>query len=219
MTDVSAPAAVLPRRTERLLLRPLRRGDEADVLAYRSRADVVRYMPTQPLQPADAPAFITERAAATQITADEDKIILAVEYDGHVIGDLLVRAGQLAGRQAEIGWALHPGYHGRGLATEAAHELLVLAFADLRMHRVFAQLDPRNGASARLCVRLGMRREAYFREDIWFKGEWGDTAVYALLAAEWRGDRPRRPTSEGLGVRAEHVDRVQSGGRGGNGVG
>jgi RimJ/RimL family protein N-acetyltransferase len=103
-----------------------------------------------------------------------------------VIGDLLVQAGQLADRQAEIGWVLNPAYHGRGLATEAARELLVLAFAELRMHRVWAQLDPRNDASVRLCERLGMRREAYFREDIWFKGEWGDTAVYALLAAEWQ---------------------------------
>jgi RimJ/RimL family protein N-acetyltransferase len=31
-----------------------------------------------------------------------------------------------------------------------------------------------------------MRREGHFRQDMWFKGEWGDTAVYALLAAEWR---------------------------------
>jgi RimJ/RimL family protein N-acetyltransferase len=204
MTEVVAPAAVLPRRTERLLLRPFRRGDEADVLAYRSRADVVRYMPAEPLKPDEAAAFITERAAATQITADEDKIILAVEHDGHVIGDLLVRAGKLADRQAEIGWALNPGYHGRGLATEAARELLVMAFADLRMHRVWAQLDPRNDASVRLCERLGMRREAYFREDIWFKGEWGDTAVYALLAAEWRA-----PTCEPgqVGDLDVHADR------------
>ena len=186
MTEAPVSAAVLPRRTERLVLRPFRHGDEADVLAYRSRPDVVRYMPADPLQPSGAPAFITERIAATRITADEDKIILAVEHEGRVIGDLLVRAGQLADRQAEIGWALNPDYHGRGLATEAARELLVLAFTDLRMHRVFAQLDPRNVASARLCERLGMRREAYFREDIWFKGEWGDTAVYALLDAEWR---------------------------------
>jgi RimJ/RimL family protein N-acetyltransferase len=102
-----------------------------------------------------------------------------------VTGALLVKSGQMADRQAESGWAFNPDFHGRGLATEAARELLVLAFADLGMHRVFAQLDPRNAASARLCERLGMRREAYFREDIWFKGEWGDTAVYALLAADW----------------------------------
>ena len=182
----ASTAALLPRRTERLLLRPFRRGDEADALAYRGLADVVRYMPTEPLQASGAAGFIDERAAAAQIKADQDKIVLAIEHDGHVIGDLLLGAGRLADRQAEIGWALHPRYHGRGLAAEAARELLVLAFAGLGMHRVFAQLDSRNAASARLCERLGMRREAYFREDIWFKGEWGDTAVYALLAAEWR---------------------------------
>ena len=185
MTEVTVSGAVLPRRTERLLLRPLRHGDEPDVLAYRSRPDVIRYMPAEPLRPSDARDFVAERIPAVQIKTDDDKIILAVEHEGRVIGDFLVKAGQMADRQAEIGWAFNPDFHGRGFATEAARELLVLAFADLGMHRVFAQLDPRNAASARLCERLGMRREAYFREDIWFKGEWGDTAVYALLGAEW----------------------------------
>jgi RimJ/RimL family protein N-acetyltransferase len=184
---VAAPA--LPRRTDRLVLRPFREGDEPDVLAYRSRLDVVRYMPTDPLRPARAGAFIAERLAATRIAADEGKIILAVELDGRVIGDVLVKAGKLADRQAEIGWAFNPQFHGRGLATEAARELLVMAFGELDMHRAWAQLDPRNAASARLCERLGMRREAYFREDIWFKAEWGDTAIYALLAAEWHASR------------------------------
>ncbi len=190
MPEAAATPALLPRRTERLLLRPFRHGDEADVLAYRSRADVVRFMPAEPLRADGAAAFIAERLQATTIAADEDKIILAVEHDGTVIGDLLVKAGQLADRQAEIGWAFNPDYHGRGFATEAARELLALAFTGLDMHRVWAQLDPRNSASSRLCERLGMRREAYFREDMWFKGEWGDTAVYALLDSEWRAGQP-----------------------------
>ena len=177
---------ILPRRTERLVLRPFRHGDEHDVLAYRSREDVVRYMPTDPLRDDAAQAFIAERLTATQIAADNDRIILAVEHEGQVIGDVLIKASLMADRQAEIGWAFSPDFHGRGLATEAARELLALAFGDLAMHRAWAQLDPRNAASARLCERLGMRHEAYFRQDMWFKGEWGDTAVYALLAAEWR---------------------------------
>jgi RimJ/RimL family protein N-acetyltransferase len=177
---------ILPRRTERLVLRPFRHGDKRDVLAYRGREDVVRYMPTDPLRDDAAEAFIAERLTATQIAADNDRIILGVERDGQVIGDVLIKAGQMADRQAEIGWAFNPDFHGRGLATEAARELLALAFGDLAMHRAWAQLDPRNTASARLCERLGMRQEAYFREDMWFKGAWGDTAIYALLAAEWR---------------------------------
>jgi RimJ/RimL family protein N-acetyltransferase len=31
-----------------------------------------------------------------------------------------------------------------------------------------------------------MSKEAHFREDLWFKGEWADTGVYAILDREWR---------------------------------
>jgi RimJ/RimL family protein N-acetyltransferase len=30
-----------------------------------------------------------------------------------------------------------------------------------------------------------MREEGYFTEDTWFKGEWGDTSIFAILAREW----------------------------------
>jgi RimJ/RimL family protein N-acetyltransferase len=32
-----------------------------------------------------------------------------------------------------------------------------------------------------------MRREALHLEDEWFKGEWSDTLVYAMLVHEWQG--------------------------------
>jgi RimJ/RimL family protein N-acetyltransferase len=176
---------LLPRRTARLVLRPFRAGDEADALAYRGRADVCRYIPAHPLEPADAGQFIAERARATTIAADGDAIILAIEHAGGVIGDVMVKAGPLADRQAEVGWSLHPAHQGHGYATEAARNVIEMAFTELGMHRAWAQLDPRNAASGRVCERLGMRQEAHFREDIWFKGEWGDTLVYAILASEW----------------------------------
>ncbi len=188
MTETSALPRPprLPRHTDRLVLRPLRHGDEADVLAYRRRADVCRYMPASPLDDISVRTFIADRTGATKIAADNDFIALAVTHHDHVIGDVMIRAGQLADRQAEIGWVLNPGYQGRGFATEAARELIEVAFSELRMHRAWAQLDPRNVASARVCERLGMRQEAHLRHDIWFKGEWGDTAIYAMLADEWR---------------------------------
>jgi aminoglycoside 6'-N-acetyltransferase len=63
--------------------------------------------------------------------------------------------------------------------------VLDVAFGTLGLHRVQANLDPRKTASAALCERLGMREEAHFVEDLWFKGEWGDTVIYALLDREW----------------------------------
>ena len=63
--------------------------------------------------------------------------------------------------------------------------MLDYAFGVLKLHRVRAELDPRNTGSVALCLRLGMREEAHFVEDMWFKGEWGDTGVYAILDREW----------------------------------
>ncbi len=181
--------AMLPRRTERLVLRALQYGDEKDLLDYRSRADVCRYIPSDPLTEATVTDFITERMELTQISGDGDRLILAVELagTGQVIGDLLVRGGQVADRQTEIGWVLHPGFRGQGYATEAARDLIKLSFTDLQMHRVWAQLDPRNVASAKVCERLGMVHEAHLRESMWFKGEWTDTSIYAVLRSEWSG--------------------------------
>jgi RimJ/RimL family protein N-acetyltransferase len=30
-----------------------------------------------------------------------------------------------------------------------------------------------------------MREEAFFVKDLWFKGEWADTGMYAILLDEW----------------------------------
>lgn len=177
-------------RTERLVLRPFRFGDEADVLAYRSRPEVCRYIPADPLTEASAPDFIADRIKAVRIEADGDRMVFAVELDGLVIGDVLVRTAALADRQAEIGWVLNPDFHGRGYATEAAAELVRFSFDELGMHRVWAQLDPRNTASARVCERLDMRHEAHLRQDMWLKGEWTDSAIYAILEQDWRESAP-----------------------------
>ena len=34
-----------------------------------------------------------------------------------------------------------------------------------------------------------MRHEAHHLQDMWFKGGWADTDVYAILAAEWHARR------------------------------
>ena len=187
MTESPATEVLALRRTERLVLRPFRRGDEAAVLAYRQRADVCRYIPADPMTEAGAASFVTDRMNASRIAADGDRMVFAVDLDGQVIGDVLVRVGQLSDRQAELGWVFNPEFHGQGYATEAARDLIALAFGPLRMHRVWAQLDPRNEASARVCERLGMRYEAHLRQDMWLKGEWTDSVIYAILESEWRG--------------------------------
>jgi RimJ/RimL family protein N-acetyltransferase len=57
---------------------------------------------------------------------------------------------------------------------------------------MWADCDPRNPASARVMEKLGMRQEAHFRENSFYKGEWCDSLIYAMLDREWRALPPGR---------------------------
>jgi RimJ/RimL family protein N-acetyltransferase len=173
--------------TERLVLRPFATTDADDLYAYQSREDVVRYLPWPLRDRAESAKHLAERMTRTSLERDGDYLVLAMELPeaGRVIGDLTLFLRSIENAQAEIGWVLHPEFQGAGYAREGAAALIDLAFAVLGSHRVYATLDPRNESSARLCDRLGMRREAHFVQDEFFKGEWADTTVHAILADEW----------------------------------
>ncbi|SIN45057.1 Protein N-acetyltransferase, RimJ/RimL family [Micromonospora cremea] len=175
----------MQRATDRLLLRPLRHGDEKDILAYRSRQDVCRYLTNDPLDESSVEAFVAARTSATHIAKDGDRILLAVELEGRVIGDVRFRAGKLRDRQGEVGWVFNPDFHGRGYATEAARDLVRLAFEDLGMHRVWAQLDRGKAPRPAYANAWGMPQEGHLREHSWLRGKWGDLVIYGILEDEW----------------------------------
>lgn len=180
MTDLR-----LPIDTERLRLRAHRPGDLEPLYDYYADPDVCRYLPWGPWTRADAEEHLRKRLERTGIVGPDSSLALVVEHDGRLVGDVVVWPADETLERGEVGWAFHPSVAGRGYATEAVRALLGVAFGTYRMRRVYAQLDARNTASARLCERVGMRREAHLREDYWSKGEWSDTLVYGMLAAEW----------------------------------
>ena len=190
MPDVHLPYDFAgPLRTERLLLRTMTVADVDDIHVYQSREDVCRYLPFEPRTRDQVVEKVTQFSTAVTLRADNDYWQLAIEEaagPGRVIGDVYFTIKSVANATGEIGWTLHPDFAGRGYMTEGASAVLDIAFEPIGLHRVFANLDPRNDASAALCERLGMRREAHFVEDLWFKGDWADTAIYAILDREWR---------------------------------
>jgi RimJ/RimL family protein N-acetyltransferase len=190
MADALRPR--YPIRTERLLLRPLTPADTDALLAYRSRADVCRYLPFEPMTPEVVAARLAGDWARHELTDEGQAITLGIESTdgGELVGDLVLFWRSRAHAGGEIGWVLHPEHTNRGYATEAATALLDLAFGDLGLHRVVARLDERNEPSARLARRLGMREEARLVENELFKGEWSTELDFAILAAEGRARSP-----------------------------
>lgn len=176
----------LPIETERLCLRAFTRGDVDAVFAYRGREDVARYLSDEPMSRQTCAEIVALRTTQTHWAEEGDRLVLAVERqsDHCMIGEVSLTLRSLAARQGELGYVFHPHAQGQGLATEAARALLLLGFGAGGLHRIYARCDARNAPSWRLMERLGMRREAHFRDHALFKGDWDEEFVYALLETE-----------------------------------
>jgi RimJ/RimL family protein N-acetyltransferase len=177
-----------PLMTPRLLLRPYTMNDLEALYDLQSRPEVTRYLYFGSRDREQARVALHTKIAATALKEEGDSLLPAVVHreTGAVIGDVMLRWTSREHRQGEIGYILHPDHHGHGYATEAAEVMLRLGFEELGLHRVVGRLDGRNGASARVLERLGMRREAHFVQNEFVKGEWTDEIVYAMLQEQWR---------------------------------
>jgi RimJ/RimL family protein N-acetyltransferase len=179
-------APALPIRTERLVLRAAAPPDLPAMLRYYGDPEVVRHLLHDVLDEALVAEKLEKFRANTAPSRIGDALTLVVEHDGQVVGDLMLRL-TLGDPPSvgEIGWVSDPVHGGKGFMTEAARAVIDLGFGHFGLHRIFAQLDARNTSSARLCERLGMTKEAEFRQDFWSKGEWTDSVHYGLLRDEW----------------------------------
>src|SRR5690606_29407092 len=184
---VSLPWEFHPVQGDRVRL-DLLRDDDLDALhAIQSDPEVCRYLLYEPRTRGEVARRLAEDSAATRLEKVDDYLQPAIrDGAGMLLGTMYLRLTSVEDLTAEIGWLLAPQHQGRGYAREAAALVLDLAFGELGLHRVYAELDPRNDASVALCERLGMRHEAHFVEHMMFKGEWADTGVYGILAREWQ---------------------------------
>lgn len=180
-----------PVRTERLLLRPLTAHDADALLAYRSRPDVCRYVPFEPMTREVIKERISSQWTRSELTDEGQALTLGVvvaETD-ELVGDVVLFWHSRLHAGGELGYVVNPDFGGRGFATEAARAVLRLGFEELGLHRLVARVDERNDASARLARRLGMRQEARLVHNEFFKGEWSTELDFAMLADEWSAYR------------------------------
>ena len=83
--------------------------------------------------------------------------------------------------RAEVGYMLLPQFWNKGIMKEALSEVVNFGYDKMKLHSIEGRINPANTASASLLVSTGFIREAYFKEDYFFNGEFGDTAVYSRL--------------------------------------
>jgi RimJ/RimL family protein N-acetyltransferase len=166
-------------------LRPLETEDLDAGHALISRMDVVRYLVLPVCSREESEGFL--RDAILESPSDPWRAIVRAIGDGPN-GDLVGLCGVVVPRGAEEGeiwYLLHPDSWGKGIATEAARQLLGLGFGELGLHRLWANCLPENPASARVLEKAGMRKEGFLVRNLKIHGEWKSSFLYAILAEEW----------------------------------
>jgi len=175
-----------PIITDRLCLRRFTPEDLIAYGEYHRLPEVYRYLYAAPPE-GEQLANQLSSAISSALNNDGDTLYYAVTLkESHtLIGEVLLKLANQAALQAEIGYIFNPAFAGKGYATEAVEAVLAQGFTEAGFHRIFARLDAENQGSIGIVERLGMRKEAHFRQNDRFNGQWGDELVYALLKQEY----------------------------------
>lgn len=182
---------------EQVRLRRFKLGDVKPFVVYRSDPDVARY------QSWDAPYPLAHGERLIKSTQRQHpdtpgqwyQFAVVLSSTGELIGDCGAKSDAADPRQAEIGYTIAKQHQGRGYGIDTVRTLLGYLFDSRDKHRVTASCDPRNTGSIRLLERVGMRREGHLLESIWFKGQWADDLLFAMLRREWKCSGRPEPRS------------------------
>lgn len=172
-------------RTDRLVLRPIRRGDAEALFALRSNPLVTRYTDTGTWSDiGQATARVEQDLVAAQ-TGRYLKFGIERKDAAALIGTCMLFDIDEQCRRAEIGYDLQSAAWGNGYMNEALTALLEFAFDTMQLNRIEADLNPHNRNSIRALERLGFIQEGLLRERWITHGVKSDTAYYGLLHADW----------------------------------
>ena len=171
--------------TERLLLRDFQTDDFESFFATTATPEYRQFYTEEEMtRPFFYKIFshILEGTTESPRTSYQLAVCLA---DNTLIGTCGVRLEDVAHQQASFGCAIGKPFWGRGYAAEASRALFDFGFRQLNIHRLYAETKAKNRRARALAEHLGMQLEGILRQTQFFHGEWWDTAVYAILHAEW----------------------------------
>jgi ribosomal-protein-alanine N-acetyltransferase len=173
-------------KTDRLLIREVLASDVDGFLRYMREGHYWRNVPIEPPTAASIAALLKGCIDSTAKNPRTDYFMAAVDkLSGEIIGEAILHVRSVRWRQGEIGWGVSASRTGQGLATEIGEAMLRLGFAEISLHRIFAQCRAENLASRRIMTKLGMLEEGVLRENVFARGEWWSSVQTSILASEW----------------------------------
>ncbi len=171
---------IKPFATERLLLKPLAPNDAAAVLNYLDRNREF-LCPWEPVKPE---GFYTMEYQAAILDKELDMMersmllkwwIIKKDNPEQLIGMIafnnIVRG---AFQSCHLGYRLDEREINQGYMTEALRKAIEVAFEEHKLHRIEANIMPRNTRSLRVVQKLGFEEEGLAKKYLKINGVWED---------------------------------------------
>ena len=167
--------------TANLLLREVVEKDVEEVFFLRSDKEIMKYIP-RPLAKTKDEALV-HIEVLRKAKENEEGINWAITQKGNetLIGIIGLYRIDKENFRSEVGYILHPAFQGKGILGEALQKVMEFAFTHCNFHTLTAVIDPRNSASERVLQRANFTKEAHFREDFYYDGEFLDSVHYSII--------------------------------------
>lgn len=166
--------------SENLILREVGEKDVDEIFFLRSDLEVMKYIPREPAKTKqDALDHIEVLRKAKE---NEEGINWAItqKNDDTLIGIIGLYRINKTDFRAEVGYILNPKFHGKGIIRESIEKVIDFGFNYANFHTITAIIDARNTASENVLKRANFTKEAHFREDCYFNGEFSDSVHYSM---------------------------------------
>ena len=173
--------------TKRTILRPFTEADAEDLFAY---AKDPRVGPIAGWKPHES--VEESREIIRTVFAAPNTFAVVERETGRVIGSagfVQPRSGSRPeAKAAEIGYALHPGWWGRGLMPEVVEELLRFGFTQLELEEIWCTHYQENSQSQRVIEKTGFTYAFTERlSDEFFPDR--PTCFYFMTRDQWERDK------------------------------
>lgn len=174
-------------RTERLVLRAMRRGDWRDMYEYAKEPCVTKYLLWDVHASEEYTCRYLDYVVSRYRTAEFTDWAVTLKDTGKMIGTCGFTRIDTDHEKAEIGYVLNPAHWGQGIAAEAVRAVIAFGFERLALHRIEAKFIKGNDRSLRVMEKCGMSFEGYRRDAMRIKGEFKTIGCCALLRQEYNG--------------------------------
>ena len=129
-----------------------------------------------PYSEEDAKLFIQ------MVTTYSSTTEFAIDLDGEAIGAAgIILKDDVYKENGEIGYWIGQDYWNKGIGTKVVAELLRIAFDELKLYRVYAEVFDKNTGSARVLEKNGLIKEATLINAIVKGGARQNLNIYSII--------------------------------------